>query len=52
MRFIVREVHFNKIILGTAFENLDKALMIEVIRRKQFQQVSFLRLFWINIHKQ
>ena len=39
MRFIVREVHFNQIIMSTDFENLDKGLMIEVVRRKQLQQV-------------
>uniref|UniRef100_A0A7M5V676 BTB domain-containing protein n=1 Tax=Clytia hemisphaerica TaxID=252671 RepID=A0A7M5V676_9CNID len=38
MRFIVREVHFNQIIMSTDFENLDKVLMIEVVRRKQLQQ--------------
>jgi len=40
MRFIVREVHFNQIIMSTDFENLEKGLMIEVVRRKQLQQVS------------
>lgn len=38
MRFICREVHFNQIIMTTDFENLNKGLMIEVIRRKQIQQ--------------
>jgi len=38
MRVVIREVHFNQIILGTDFENLDKRLMVEIIRRKQQQQ--------------
>ncbi|XP_065663957.1 leucine-zipper-like transcriptional regulator 1 isoform X3 [Hydra vulgaris] len=38
MRFIIREVHYNQIIHGTDFEDLDKKLMIEIIRRKQLQQ--------------
>jgi len=38
MRVVIREVHFNQIILGTDFENLDKSLMVEIIRRKQLQQ--------------
>lgn len=45
MRYIVRETYFNQIILSTDFENLDKGLMIEVIRRKQLHQV-FLRDFF------
>lgn len=40
MRNVIREVHFNQIILGTDFENLDKSLMVEIIRRKQLQQQS------------
>lgn len=38
MRVVIREVYFNQIILGTDFENLDKCLMVEIIRRKQLQQ--------------
>ena len=45
MRFIVRECHFNQIIMGADFENLDKRLMIEIVRRKQLQQV---RVFFIT----
>lgn len=38
LRFIVREVHYNQIVMGKDFELLDKALMIEIVRRKQLQQ--------------
>jgi len=38
MRFIVREVHFNQIIMASDFEKLDKMLLVEIVRRKQLQQ--------------
>lgn len=37
MRFIVREVHFNVIIMSSEFEALAKSLMVEIIRRRQLQ---------------
>ena len=43
MRVVIREVHFNQIILGTDFENLDKSLMVEIIRRKQLQQQNTIQ---------
>merc|ERR1712142_442021 len=42
MRVVIREVHFNQIIQGVDFENLDKRLMVEIIRRKQLQQQNTL----------
>ena len=48
MRFIVRECHFNQIIMGTDFDNLDKRLMIEIVRRKQLQQVRFFSYFFMK----
>ena len=46
MRVVIREVHFNQIILGTDFENLEKSLMVEIIRRKQLQQVDLFFLIF------
>ncbi|XP_065054346.1 leucine-zipper-like transcriptional regulator 1 [Rhopilema esculentum] len=37
MRFIVREVNFNVIIMSSEFEALSKTLMVEIIRRRQLQ---------------
>ena len=45
MRFIVREVHFNVIIMSTEFEALSKSLMVEIIRRRQLQLVSLFFSF-------
>ena len=39
MRFIVREIHFNTIIMSSEFEALSKSLMVEIIRRRQLQLV-------------
>ena len=38
MRYIVRDVHFNQIVMSDEFEKMRKSLMIECIRRKQIQQ--------------
>ena len=40
MRFIVREVNFNVIIMSSEFEALSKTLMVEIIRRRQLQLVG------------
>lgn len=37
MRFIVREINYRKVIMGNTFENLDRSLMVQIIRRQQFR---------------
>eukprot|EP00794_Sanderia_malayensis_P013893 gene13893-15341_t len=37
LKFIIREVHFNVIIMSSEFEALSKSLIIEIIRRRQLQ---------------
>ncbi|XP_044749089.1 leucine-zipper-like transcriptional regulator 1 [Coccinella septempunctata] len=38
LRFIVKESNYNQIVMSTEFEDLDRGLMIEIIRRKQKPQ--------------
>ena len=38
MRFIVREVHYNQIVMGKDFEKVEKAIIVEIVRRKQHVQ--------------
>ncbi|KAB7501181.1 Leucine-zipper-like transcriptional regulator 1 [Armadillidium nasatum] len=35
LRFIVRECNYNRVVMSKEFENIDKSLMVEMIRRKQ-----------------
>ena len=37
MKFIVRENNFRKVIMSSAFETLDRELMVQIIRRQQFR---------------
>ena len=37
MRFIVRDSNYRKVIMSSAFENLDQTLMVQIIRRQQFR---------------
>ncbi len=37
LRFIVRDSNYRKVIMGAAFETLDRALMIQIIRKQQFR---------------
>ncbi|XP_017775634.1 PREDICTED: leucine-zipper-like transcriptional regulator 1 [Nicrophorus vespilloides] len=38
LRFIVKGTNYNQIVMSSEFENLDRQLMIEIIRRKQKPQ--------------
>ena len=42
LKFIVREINYNQIVMSKEFELLDKPLMIEIIRRKQMPQTRAL----------
>ncbi|KAH9502451.1 Leucine-zipper-like transcriptional regulator 1 [Bulinus truncatus] len=42
LRFIVKEVNFNQIVMSKEFESLDKSLIVEIIRRKQEPHVRLL----------
>ena len=37
MKFIIRENNFRKVIMSSAFETLDRELMVQIIRRQQFR---------------
>ena len=37
MRFIVRDTNYRKVIMSSSFENLDRLLMVQIIRRQQFR---------------
>ena len=37
MRFIVKDSHYRKVIMSSAFETLDTSLMVQIIRRQQFR---------------
>lgn len=38
LRFIVKDPNYNAIVMSKEFENLDRGLMVEIIRRKQIPQ--------------
>lgn len=38
LRFIVKDTHYNQIVMSREFETLDRVLMVEIIRRKQVPQ--------------
>ena len=37
MQFIVRDTNYRKVIMSSAFENLDRSVMVQIIRRQQFR---------------
>ena len=37
LRFIVKDSHYRKVIMSSAFETLDPSLMVQIIRRQQFR---------------
>lgn len=37
LRFVVRDSNYRKVIMSAAFESLDRALMVQIIRRQQFR---------------
>ena len=37
LRFIVKDTHYRKVIMSSAFETLDPSLMVQIIRRQQFR---------------
>lgn len=41
LRFIVKETNYNQIVMSKEFEDLDRALMVEIIRRKQMPLTKF-----------
>ncbi|KAL3266794.1 hypothetical protein HHI36_010948 [Cryptolaemus montrouzieri] len=38
LRFIVKESNYNQIVMSAEFEDLERGLMVEIIRRKQMPQ--------------
>lgn len=42
LKFIVKETNYTQIVMSKEFENLDKALMVEIIRRRQMPQARLL----------
>ena len=40
LRFIIKEAHYNSIVMSKQFESLDQPLMVEVIRRRQQKDCS------------
>uniref|UniRef100_A0A0B6ZJ80 BTB domain-containing protein n=1 Tax=Arion vulgaris TaxID=1028688 RepID=A0A0B6ZJ80_9EUPU len=42
LRFIVKEINFNQIVMSKEFETLDKSLIVEIIRRKLEPPVRLL----------
>ncbi|XP_046682002.1 leucine-zipper-like transcriptional regulator 1 isoform X2 [Homalodisca vitripennis] len=42
LKFIVKETNYNQIIMSKDFENLDKCLMVEVIRRQRMPHIRSL----------
>ncbi|XP_046979238.1 leucine-zipper-like transcriptional regulator 1 isoform X1 [Schistocerca americana] len=38
LKFVVKESNYNQIVMSKEFENLDKSLMVEIIRRRQMPQ--------------
>ncbi|KAF4516879.1 hypothetical protein B566_EDAN011223 [Ephemera danica] len=41
LKFVVKETNYNQIVMSREFETLDRALMVEVIRRKQAPPACF-----------
>lgn len=37
MRFIVQDTNYRKVIMSSAFEELDRSVMVQIIRRQQFR---------------
>ena len=37
LRFIVKDTHYRKVIMSSAFETLDPNLMVQIVRRQQFR---------------
>lgn len=37
LRFIIRDSNYRKVIMSSAFESLDRALMVQIIRKQQFR---------------
>ena len=37
MRFIVRDINYRKVIMSSSFEQLDRSMMVQIIRRQQFR---------------
>ena len=37
MRFIVQDTNYRKVIMSSAFERLDRSVMVQIIRRQQFR---------------
>ncbi|XP_013413194.1 leucine-zipper-like transcriptional regulator 1 isoform X2 [Lingula anatina] len=42
LKFIVKESNYNQIVMSKEFENVDRSLMVEIIRRRQMPPVRLL----------